>query len=196
MCVCCVFALSAAADSNAAPKSCFFRFCWWNYRLKVVLLPECSGRRNYLWEVKAPLLRLTETEAFLLNESPRPAWSIHGLLRVVLSVSSFWPLEIIRTLTGADCFPWLQPCGQTQNIYMDRDSRHILGAFGNWAVKTWIHEFLITQSVGWSIIQFYLWGSMSGSILTCTYSGLLLTRWVLSPWALMPLWVFLSLCAS
>lgn len=104
-----------------------------------------------------------------------------------LSVSSFWPLEIIRTLTGADCFPWLQPCGQTQNIYMDRDSRHSLGAWGNRAVKTWIHEFLITQSVGWSIIQFYLWASMSGSILTCTYSGLLLTRWVLSPLALLGL---------
>lgn len=45
------------------------------------------------------------------------------------------------------------------------------------------HEFLITQSVGWSIIQFYLWASMSWSNITCTSFGFLLTRWVLSPWA-------------
>lgn len=37
-----------------------------------------------------------------------------------------------------------------------------------WGRGQWIHEFVITQSVGCSIIQFYLCASMSGSNLTCT----------------------------
>lgn len=53
-----------------------------------------------------------------------------------------------------------------------------------WGPGQWIHEFVITQSVGWSIIQFYLCASMSGSNLTHTPSpSLLLTKWVLCPWA-------------
>lgn len=37
-----------------------------------------------------------------------------------------------------------------------------------WGPGQRIHEFVITQSVGWSIIQIYLCASMSGSNLTCT----------------------------
>lgn len=70
-----------------------------------------------------------------------------------------------------------------------------LSASGSRAGQAWIHEFLITQSVGWSIIQFYLWASMSGSNLTCTSLGLPLTRWVPCPWAGLGLCLCGSVCS-
>lgn len=88
-------------------------------------------------------------------------------------------------------------CHKYTNIYKHRDSTHTLSAKGSLVAKAWIHEFLITQSVGWSIIQFYLWASMSGSNLTCTSFGFFFffnKVSVVSLSCALSVWLCLTLC--
>lgn len=151
-------------------NSHFLSVLWWQPE-SCIVSPECHWKSHSVCE-RLKLSQHSEAEAFLLDSSSLPSWSIHCLPGLVLRSDLYqhhfcWQELVLTSGTYTHT--------QTNTVQINiTESAHCLSALGLRTVS-WIHEFLIPQSVGWSIIQFCLCASMSGSNLTCPSRSLLYT---------------------